>query len=126
MTVDVLRKSADEIRERLSELEPLVAEHQRLKEALQIIERFVGQNGSAARSPARIGKPAPATSVRRSEVRAEASVAKRDARSSGRRRATRAQRFVDLVEKYPGITVPDAAKRMRTTPNSLYQVTSTL
>jgi transposase-like protein len=33
---------------------------------------------------------------------------------------------VALVEKQPGITVADAAKRLGTTPNSLYQVTSRL
>jgi hypothetical protein len=47
MATDVLSKSAQEIRKRLAQLEPMVAEHERLKEALAALERGVGADGSA-------------------------------------------------------------------------------
>jgi hypothetical protein len=45
IATDVLSKTADEIRVRLTELEPLVAEQQRLKTALGALESLIDQDG---------------------------------------------------------------------------------
>jgi hypothetical protein len=128
VATDVLSKSAQEIRKRLAQLEPMVAEHERLKEALAALERVVGADDSPPRgkgSRARRTRPSRTTSAASSRAVAGGSRQSAKRRPSGRR-ATRADRFVALVEKQPGITVADAAKRLKTTPNSLYQVTSRL
>lgn len=112
---DLLTKSAREIRGRLAELEPAVIEHRRLTEALRALEGVLDKGRATAKT-------------RRSSGRRPNAPRQPGARRRppGRRRQTRAQRFVALVERQPGITVADAAKRLRTTPASLYQVTSRL
>jgi hypothetical protein len=113
---DFLDEKKKEIQARLKELEPLVEEYQRLKEADAALSSVT--SGRAA-APA-----APAASGRRSR---RGSTARRSGGGAGRRgrprgSGTRATQALDLVKDRPGITIPEMAQAMGIQQNYLYRV----
>jgi hypothetical protein len=117
---NLLDQTAKAIRRRLAQLEPLVAEQQQLKRALGALEGLLGaERGKPAEPPkrkaraAREAKRTPAGGARRSAARRA-------------RPGSRAEQFVALVNEQPGITASDAAKRLNTSPDTLYNVTGRL
>ena len=107
---DVLNEIRSSLEKRLRELEPLITEHAQVRRALDALEglgkRAQGTAGSAAKRSSRTAK-ASATD-----------------RGPGRPRGTggRAQEVLVHVQKQPGITVAELAKRMKIKPNYLYRV----
>src|SRR5215211_1682815 len=93
-TLDAIRK---QVRDRMKELAPLVAEYQQLEEAVAALD------GGGAPAPAR------ATRSRASSSNDGSSGTRR-----GRRRGsgTRATEALKLVEEQPGITIPELAEAM--------------
>jgi ribosomal protein S25 len=92
-----------QVRERIKELEPLIAEHRQLQEVLETFERSKGQNGRKARSER---KPA----------------RRRPRASTGRRGSGRADEALKLVAATPGVTVAELAKKMKIGPTYLYRL----
>jgi hypothetical protein len=118
---NVIEQATQAIRGRLAQLEELIAEQQQLKKALDALEGLTRVTRSkAAAPPARQarpmsrGRPAPTGASR--------------GRSSGRRRGglNRADQFAALVAERPGITVAEAAERLGTSRNALYNLTGRL
>jgi hypothetical protein len=97
MATDLVRDTRKKFDERIKELEPLVDELQRLREARAALD-------GGGKKPRR---------------RAEG--------STGRgRRPQRKSEFLSLIEKRPGITVTEAAKELGMKPNYLYRVAKDL
>ncbi|MCW3017044.1 MAG: Rrf2 family transcriptional regulator [Solirubrobacterales bacterium] len=93
-----------QVRERIKELEPLIAEHRQLQEVLETFERSKGQNGRKA-------------------ARSERKPARRQSRASTARRGSgRADEALKLVAATPGITVAELAKKMKIGPTYLYRL----
>ena len=106
---DFLDQKVREIRARLHDIEPLVREYNRLRDALNAL--MPGRRDSTPTKANRSQSPRTGT------------------RRQGRPRAgqpTRADRLVELVNAQPGITVAQAAKAMSVAPNGLYQVVAKL
>jgi transposase-like protein len=118
---NVIEQAAQAIRARLAQLEELLAEQEQLKKALDALEGVTGVGrgragapGARGESPAGRGKRAPTG-------------ASRGARSARRRGGpSRAEQFVALVAERPGITVAEAAERLGTSRNTLYNLTARL
>jgi hypothetical protein len=111
MATDFLDEKHSEIKARLKELKPLVAEYQRLEAAAAALDGVsTPPNGAATRTPAR------ASSRRRS---ASAS-AGRPGRPKGS--GTRGAEALALVKASPGITIPEIADKMGIKQNYLYRV----
>ena len=102
---DFLEEKRREIQARLSELQPMVDEYQRLEAA----ERALAGVGS---KPARTAAPA-----RRSRGNSSAG---RRGRPKGS--GTRAIQALELVRARPGITIPELAEAMGIKQNYLYRV----
>jgi hypothetical protein len=118
---DFLDEKQKEIQARLKELEPLVEEYRRLKEAEEALAGVVSGRRNSA--------PAPAASARRAGRRA--STSRRAAGGTGRRgrprgSGTRATQALDLVKDRPGITIPEMAQAMGIQQNYLYRVLPSL
>jgi hypothetical protein len=99
---DLIARSQEEIRARLAEIEPLVAEKDRLERALEALEGVTGSRSA----PARIGRPAPTDGRRGARGRSTLG------RASGRRtpRGARQRELLTLVRDAPGLTVSAAAR----------------
>ena len=103
---DLLSRTTREIRDRLSELEPLVREHERLQAALAALESSGGE----------------------SETRRGRSAGGRGAGGRGRQRTTsrragrgeRRQQLLDVVRAEPGLRPSEAARRMGINPAQLH------
>ncbi|MCW2998296.1 MAG: Rrf2 family transcriptional regulator [Solirubrobacterales bacterium] len=92
-----------QVRERIKELEPLIAEYHQLQEVLGTFERSGGQPAGKAASGR---KPA-----------------KRTARGAAKPRgAGRADEALKLVTAAPGITVAELADKMKIGPTYLYRL----
>ncbi|WP_028058879.1 hypothetical protein [Candidatus Solirubrobacter pratensis] len=118
---DFLDEKQKEIQARLKELEPLVEEYRRLKQAEEALAGVVsgGRNSS----------PAPAAGARRAGRRAASP--RRSGGGTGRRgrprgSGTRATQALDLVKDRPGITIPEMAEAMGIQQNYLYRVLPSL
>jgi hypothetical protein len=91
-----------QVRERIKELEPLIAEYHQLQEVLGTFERSSGQPVSKAASGRR--------------------PAKRTGRAPARRGSGRADEALKLVKAAPGITVAELAEKMKIGPTYLYRL----
>jgi transposase-like protein len=107
-TTHVLDEALELVKKRLAELDD---ERRRLERALV---ELGGKAKKGARRPRRRGRP----------KGSGAKKAKRRTTGGGRRRrsGTRADQAVKLVEKNPGISASEIAKRMKIKPNYLYRV----
>lgn len=103
-----------DIERRIRELEPLVEEHAELRQALVAID---GERG-----PERTRSRKPAGARKRSGASDSKALASEQRRRPGRPRKTKADRFLDLVRKQPGITAADAAKRLKTAVPYVYKL----
>ncbi len=101
-TTNVLDEARDLVVKRLAELDE---ERKRLERALGELGGRIVRGGRPGRRP---GRP-----------RAAAAAAPRTRR---RRKGTRADQAVALVEKNPGISASEIAKTMKIKPNYLYRV----
>jgi hypothetical protein len=113
-----IEQAATAIRSRLAEL---VGEQRQLQKALAALEGLLGPARGRAELAAR--KTAP----RRRPAR-RASAGARGGSTAARRRGgpSRADQFVALVAERPGITVAEAAERLKTSRNTLYNLTARL
>jgi hypothetical protein len=98
---DLLKRQTDEIRSRLKELEPLVAEHERLQRALNALE-----SGSGQQQQRRQGQP------------------RRRRRSSGGRagRGERRLQLLRILQAEPGRRPSEAAHLMGINPSQLHSL----
>jgi len=105
---DTLTRVRSDLEKRLKELDPLVQEHAHVRHALDALK------GAGSR----IHRPSSNGASRR--VVAKADAATRRGRPS--RSRVRAQEALKLVEKHPGITIAELAKKMKIKANYLYRV----
>ena len=109
MADDILKRTLDEIRSRLKELEPQVREHERLQSALRALE----SSGEKV-SPSSPEKPSGNIRVRRR-------------RSSGRAgRGERRQQLLRILQAEPGRRPSEAAHLMGINPSQLHSLTRRL
>ena len=101
---DLIARAQEEIRARLTELEPLVLENDRLERALEALEGL----GRSRSAPAARGRPAPTAGRRRPRG------TRPGGRASGGRplRGARQRELLALVRETPGLTVSAAAHTM--------------
>ena len=111
---DFLNEKRDEIRARLKELKPLVAEYERLEAAAAALE---GVSPPASPAPARRAL-ARTTKSRRHNSAATASRRRGRPKGSGKR----ADEALALVKAKPGITIPQIAQQIGIKQNYLYRV----
>jgi predicted Rossmann fold nucleotide-binding protein DprA/Smf involved in DNA uptake len=106
---DVLSDIRSGLEKRLRELEPLIKEHTQIRDALDALK---GSGTRAQRA---------ATNAPKRPRSAKTSTA---TRGPGRPRGTggRAQEALKLVQKQPGITIAELAKRMKIQPDYLYRI----
>lgn len=111
---DLLDTTKEQLRSRLDELRPLVEEYKRLESALEALDGVTASNSATPRRGRGRGPGRSASAARTS--------------STGRRRGRppgsggRAQQFLEVVRSQPGITIPQAAKKMGIQQNYLYRV----
>ena len=101
---DLIARAQEEIRARLGEIEPLVAENDRLERALEALEGLA----ASRTAPAGRGRRAPTGGPRRPRGRSTGG------RASGGRtlRGARQREFLALVRDTPGLTASAAAHTM--------------
>jgi hypothetical protein len=104
---DVLNKVRSDLEKRLHELEASVEEHAHIRAALDALRDTGTRARRAATAPAR---------------RARASSNGVGTRGRPRGSGARALEALRHVEKQPGITIAELAKRMKIKPNYLYRV----
>ena len=106
---DTLSKIRSDLERRLHELEPLIQEHAHVRQALDALKGA----GSRVHRPSRNGATRPV-------------IAKTTAGTTTRGRpqgsGVRAQEALKLVQKHPGITIAEMAKKMKIKANYLYRV----
>jgi hypothetical protein len=110
---DVLEGTSKAIERRLSELEPLMREYERLLAAERALAGIpAAPNGRRRRS----GRSSAAKQTRRARTQRK--------RPAGRPRGTggRATETLALVQSQPGITIPELAAKMGIKQNYLYRV----
>jgi len=105
---DTLTRIRSDLEKRLKELEPLVQEHAHVRRALDALKSA----GSRVHRPSSNGATRP--------VAAKTGAATRRGRPSGS--GVRAQEALKLVERHPGITIGELAKKMKIKANYLYRV----
>ena len=109
---DFLDEKRREIQSRLKELRPLVEEFHRLEAAERAL---AGVNAGGA-------APAPRARRRRGSSAAGGGAAGTGRRGRPKGSGTRAKQALQLVEKRPGITIPELADAMGIKQNYLYRV----
>ncbi len=120
---DFLDAKLTEIRDRLTELRPLVDEFRRLEAAEGALSRLDPDAGAAGGGSDRDAAPATgrrkSKSARRSQSQGSAARARR-----GRPKGTgdRATQALELVRQRPGITISELAEAMAIQQNYLYRV----
>lgn len=113
---DFLDSKLKEIRDRLSELRPLIDEFKRLEAAERALR---GIDGAGPSAPAR-------------DARKQSSGSRSTSNASSRRRGrprgggTRSNQALELVRARPGITIPELAETMDIKQNYLYRVMPSL
>ena len=106
---DVLARTTEEIRSRLKELEPLVQEQERLRQALSALE------GSAQKQPA---------APRRGRSGGQGRARKRSSGRAGR--GERRQQLLRVVQAEPGVRPSKAAHQMGINPAQLHSLSRRL
>lgn len=125
---DFLDQKRREINERLAELKPLIAEHNRLQAAAEALGGITppSANGSAAASARRgPGRPRGSKSRRTAAAKTVRATTPRVAASRpGRRKGTgkRAAEALAAITAQPGITVPELASKIKVNQTYLYRV----
>lgn len=99
---DFLSEKRDEIQSRLDELAPLIAEHERLKRALDALDGVDPVGGRGAGRPTRSGS----------------------GRSAGRPRGSgeRSRQALALLRQEPGLGAAEVARRIGVHPNYAYRI----
>jgi hypothetical protein len=99
-----------DLEKRIHEIEPLIEEHARLRQALDALKS--------------VGASRPGASSSRTARRAPSRPRAARERGRGRPRGSgaRAQQVLKLVREQPGITVAEIASRLKIKPNYLYRV----
>lgn len=120
---DFLDEKQREIKSRMDELAPLVAEHERLTAAYEALTGVVA--GPAA--DGRRGAAATAAKPRRARGASTAASTNGRAGATGRRgrpkgSGTRANEALSIVRDRPGVTIPEIAEAMGMKQNYLYRV----
>jgi predicted Rossmann fold nucleotide-binding protein DprA/Smf involved in DNA uptake len=105
---DTLARIRSDLEKRLKELEPLVQEHAHVRQALDALKSA----GSRVHRPSSNGASRPVVAKPAAAVR----------RGRPRGSGARAQEALKLVEKHPGITMGELAKKMKIKANYLYRV----
>jgi ribosomal protein S25 len=135
---DFLDEQRQQIADRLKELKPLVAEHNRLQAAASALAKL-GASAPAAATVApttrrrsvrprgsanRASKAAPAASPAPTPVKAAPKKAASRKARRGRRKGsgTRAAQALSVVQGQPGITTPELATKMGIQATYLYRV----
>jgi len=108
MAQDVLQRTTDQLRKRLKELEPKVAEHERLQRALAALDQPSGEKSSPRRSSGNGARGR----RRKSSTRA----------GRGKRR----QQLLRVVQAEPGIRPSAAAHQMGVNPSQLHALSRRL
>ncbi|MGI8630975.1 MAG: winged helix-turn-helix domain-containing protein [Solirubrobacterales bacterium] len=114
---DFLDSKLGELRDRVKELEPLHEEYLRIRQALEILEGGPGPSAPAKRGP---GRP------RGSKSATGSSGGGSRKRRRRRRGGTRADQAVSLLQRSPGLTVPEIAEQLSIEPNYVYRVMAEL
>ena len=108
MAQDVLKRTTDELRKRLKELAPEVAEHERLRKALAALDKPTGRKTSRGR---------PSGNGARGRRRT----------TSGRAgRGERREQLLRVVQAKPGIRPSEAAREMGINPSQLHALSRRL
>ena len=113
---DTLSQIRRDFEKRLRELEPLVTEHAHVRQALDALKGA----GDRVHRPSRNGakRPVAANAAKTAPPSASATTRRGRPRGSG----ARAQEALKLVQKHPGITIGELAKKMKTKASYLYRV----
>jgi len=126
---DLLKQFLDDATARLTELQPLVAEHERLTQVLASIDVTgapVSKQPTASVETPKSGKavaskPAPAAPAK-SRARAKASPRRRPRVSAELRR----RQLAELIEHKPGLTVAQLASELAMNSSGLYAMLNEL
>lgn len=114
MARDFLDQKREEIAARRSELEPLVAEYERLQAAASALDAI-----AADPTPSRRARPGRSRSTRPRGRKAPSSGARGEpAKGNGKR----AEQALEVITDHPGITLADLAEKMGIKQNYLYRV----
>lgn len=107
---ETLNKLRSDLEKRIREIEPLVEEHARIRQALEALKGLRGSRpGEGSSSTARHAGSPPRAAAKRGRGRPRGSSA-------------RAQQVLKLVREQPGITIAELAQRMKIKPNYLYRI----
>ncbi len=106
---DFLSEKRREIEQRLKELRPLVEEYTRLESAIAALDGVGARATAPARRSRRGRPPASASDAPRRRGRPKGS-------------GTRGKQALSLIERNPGISIPELAKKMKIQQNYLYRV----
>jgi hypothetical protein len=131
---DFLDEKRREITDRLTELQPMVDEYNRLQDAASALAGV----GGAAKASAAVttrrrrgpGRPRGSASSTRKKAAAAKPAGKKPGRPAGKKgragrrkgSGTRAAEALTLVQGQPGITIPELAAKMGIKQNYLYRV----
>jgi hypothetical protein len=113
---DFLDSKLKEIRDRLSELRPLVDEFKRLEAAERALGGIDGNESSSSPADGRRQSSRPSSRTSSSSRR----------RGRPRGGGTRSNQALELVRTRPGITIPELAETMQIKQNYLYRVMPSL
>lgn len=107
---ETLSKLRSDLEKRIREIEPLIEEHARLRQALEALKGVGGSHPGEGSS----------TAPRRAASRAAVGAKGRRGRPRGS--GARAQQVLKVVREQPGITIAELAQRLKIKPNYLYRV----
>jgi hypothetical protein len=130
---DFLQEKRKEIDDRLRELAPLVAEHERLEKAVSALDGIsaASPNGTPSATPRtrargrRPGRPRGSKSVAKAAPARSASTAMTPGKRAGGRRkgsGKRPSEALAIIQAQPGVTIPEIASKMGIGQNYLYRI----
>ncbi|HSX41309.1 MAG TPA: hypothetical protein VLF21_01560 [Candidatus Saccharimonadales bacterium] len=112
--MEFLEKKLKEMRKRLAVLTPAVDESKRLELAIAELEEILKASNSSTRAK----QPTRKTSKAKRQAPSDSGRPRGRPKGSG----TRGRQALRLVQKHPGITIPELAKKMKIKQNYLYRV----